>query len=296
MDSARSMPPRVRDYLDYRQFLEDYYRFRKSTTGGIRPYSYGDFSAAADIKSPRYLKMIIQGQRKLSDQMMRRFCKAMHLDREQSVEFCRLVHYGQAQDPMVRQSFLRQLIDMRIEKQVATGEIDKVSLEKVPNWVVWVVFAMSDQKGVDFKSKTLEKLFYGRISQRIIEKALASLYESGLLKHDPETGEIRKTRELIESPENVPVALIRKLQAEFCYLGMEALYQVPPEEREMSSLTLALTEEEFDRIRFDIRKFRKRIQAETRSNREDSKADRIYQLNVQLFPITDCVEKRSGCT
>ncbi|WP_374031467.1 hypothetical protein [Bdellovibrio bacteriovorus] len=59
------VPPVLSDYMNYRQFLADFYLFkRKASKGSLRAYTYAVFSAAANIKSPNYLKMIIEGKKK----------------------------------------------------------------------------------------------------------------------------------------------------------------------------------------------------------------------------------------
>ncbi|MCB0355974.1 MAG: TIGR02147 family protein, partial [Bdellovibrionales bacterium] len=92
--------PNLSAYTDYRQYLKDFYQFKKSTQSSpIRSYSYATFSAAADIKSPNYLKLIIDGQRNLSDSMIKKFAKALQLSKTEIEEFAALFHYGQAKDP-----------------------------------------------------------------------------------------------------------------------------------------------------------------------------------------------------
>ena len=58
-------------YLDYRHFLQDFYKLKRlQTQRDLRPYNYAVFSASANIKSPNYLKMIIEGKRNLSEDMI----------------------------------------------------------------------------------------------------------------------------------------------------------------------------------------------------------------------------------
>ena len=79
--------PSISEYLDFRKLLADYYQYRREISKNeIRPYNYGVFSAAANIKSPNYLKMIIEGRRNLSDDMIGKFGKALGFNKEQSDE------------------------------------------------------------------------------------------------------------------------------------------------------------------------------------------------------------------
>lgn len=280
--------PAIGDYTDFRRYLKDVYNFRRATEGtGLRPYSYSTFSAAADIKSPNYLKLIIEGRRNLSDDMISRFAKALRLNRAETEEFRVLVQYGQATEPMQRNQHIKVLADIRARKSVESGEISAQSFEKMPTWVGWVLFAMAEQESVSFDIATLQKLIRGKTNTDELQEELKKLLDSGDLVRNFETGEVRKGRDLIEAPQEVPVSVIRKLQAELIYLGIESLFRDNAKEREFGGLTVAMTEDEFQHVRFELRQLRKRLQRDLSVKRKATQGERVYQLNVQLFPLTD---------
>lgn len=283
--------PILSDYMNYRQFLADFYKFkRQSSRGSLRAYNYAVFSAAANIKSPNYLKMIIEGKRNLSDDMIGKFGKALGFNKEQTEEFRLLVQFTQATDPADRNMFLKKLSEHRVGVKIKTGEIDRKSFEKVPNWVAWIIYAMVDQEGVSFDTANLKKALRGKASEDEIENALNSLLASGDLRKDEVTGELKKARSLTESPEDIPVALVRKLQSQLMYLGLESLYQDQPTDREFGTLTMSLTKAEFEEIKFKLRQMRKTINKDNSIARMKNKGERVYQLNIQLFPVTSAVE------
>ncbi|NUM58505.1 MAG: TIGR02147 family protein [Bdellovibrionaceae bacterium] len=285
-----SVQPNLSDYLDYRLFLQEFYLYKKFVTkNDLRPYSYQLFSAAANIKSPNYLKMIIEGQRNLSDDMIGKFAKALGLNKDQTEEFSYLVKLNQAEDTSERNIYLKKISEVRVEQKLKSGEIDRKTWEKIPNWVAWIVYAMIDQEGVSFTMKNLKELLRNKASESEIESALNSLLASGEIKKDPITGEIRKSHNLIDSPEEIPVALVRKLQTQLMYLGLESLYQDAPQEREFGTLTMSLSKEEFEEIKFKLRQLRKTLNKDNSIARKEKKGERVYQLNIQLFPVTNKV-------
>lgn len=293
--STSPTPPVISDYTDYRVFLADFFDYkRKATASDLRPYSYSTFSAGANIKSPNYLKMIIEGRRNLSDEMILKFAKALGLNKEQTEDFELLVAYGQATDPADRNMFLKRISEHRVQIKLKTGEIDKKTWEKIPNWAAWVIYAMVDQEGVKYDLKTLRQLLRGKASEDEVDQALQSLFASGELVQDPATGEVRKAHTLIESAEDVPVALVRKLQAQLMYLGLESLYQDAPTEREFGTLTMCLTKQEFDEVKFKLRQLRKQIHKDNSIARMAGKGERIYQLNIQLFPVSNSAQNEGA--
>lgn len=287
--------PCLNAFTDYRQFLKEFYEYRRAQTrSSLRPYSYATFAAAADIKSPNYLKLIIDGQRNLSPEMARKFAKAMSLSKEETEEFLALVDFSQAVEPLERNRFLKVLADIRVRQQLKSGEINAETWEKVPSWVTWVVNALVDQKDVEFTPERIAEYMRGKARLDDIRRSLDRLLTSGELVKDPETGAINRGRELMSGSESVPVALVRKLQAELIYLGLESLFQDLPQDREFGAQTLALTEDEFELLKFELRQFRKRWFKDVSVARRTTKGDRVFQLNIQLFPVTESAKRPEG--
>ena len=283
--------PALSDYMDFRIFLADFYRFKKeSTKRSLRPYNYAIFSAAADIKSPNYLKMIIEGKRNLSMDMVAKFAKACGLNKAQSDEFKLLVVFNQSEDPADRNYALKQLSEYRVTQKLKLGEFDRRVFEKVPNWIGWIIYALVDQEGVVFETSKLKELLRGKASESEIDQALKNLIMSGELQKDPATGLISKGKPT-EAPEEIPPALIRQLQMQLMYLGLESLYQDNATEREFGSLTLSLTQTEFEDLKFKLRQLRKGLHKENSIARMNQKGDRVYQLNLQLFPVSNASKK-----
>ena len=106
------------------------------------------------------------------------------------------------------------------------------------------------------------------------------------MTRDSNTGLLKKSRNLIESPTHVPVELVRKIQAQLIYLGLESLYEDAPTERELGTLTLSLTATEFEELRFKLRQLRKSVHKDNSIARMKTAGEKVYQLNIQLFPVT----------
>lgn len=277
--------PQLSTYTDYRAFLKDYFEFRvHESKGHFRPFSYSDFSAAADIKSPNYLKLIIQGERNLSLDMAKKFGRALKLDKAQQTEFEALVFYGQEKDPLQRNKFLKQLSEIRSQKALDDGEFDQETWDKVPGWLSWVLYAMIDQENISFNPEMLKKSLRHHVTEKQIADALDKLKNDIAID---ENFKPRKLNAMISNADKIPAALIRKLQSELIYLGLESLYRDNVADREISGFTMAMTEEEFNLVRHDLRKVRKEIQRKLMMAREAGTGKKVYQVNIQLFPLTD---------
>lgn len=278
--------PQLSAYLDYRLYLKDYYEYRVKTDKGRRPYSYAVFSAAADIKSPSYLKLIIEGKRNLSLDMAEKFARALQFNKQETDEFVKLVLFSQASDAVERNRHFVDLVNIRLLKKMQKGEIAKENWEKLPNWLSWILYSLVDLKDIKYEPKALIKILGPIATEEQLTQAISNLFNTGILRQNEVTGEFIKVRELIPNSQDVPVELVRKLQMDLLYLGLESLFKENPVDREVGALTLALTEEEFNQIKFEIRQLKKRIAKDIVAKRVSTRGDRLYQFNLQFFPIS----------
>ncbi len=280
------MKPVLSTYVDFRDYLKDFFEYRKKQTEGqLRPYSYSDFSAAADIKSPHYLKMIIAGDRNLSADMCKKFGRALKLDKQEQLEFDTLVFYGQEKEPLQRNQFLKQLSEIRAQNALKDGQFDQETWDKVPGWLSWVLYAMIDQENATFTPADLKRALRPQVSEKQIAEALEKLLSSGDI--EIVGGYARKKNKMISNADKIPPALIRKLQSELIYLGLESLYKDDPSDREISGFTIAMTDEEYQWVRKELRTIRKELQTKLMMAREKKQGTKVYQVNIQLFPLTN---------
>ena len=74
-------------------------------------------------------------------------------------------------------------------------------------------------------------------------------------------------------------------------LAVQSLDKVNVEERDISGLTIGISEQAFSRITKEIAEFRRRVSSIVM---EDECSDRVYRLNVQLFPLTKVIANEGG--
>ncbi len=290
--SEETQAPEVGEHLDYRKYLLEFYNFKRKTERvGRRAYNYSAFSASADIKSPNYLKMIIEGKRNLSSEMIDRFSKALRHTASDRRDFRLLVSYNQEMDPVLRASKLKELAEYRYAQKKPSQDEENL----LDDWLNLVIHQLADQEGVDINNiEQLSQLIRVRPRPERVQQSIDALVGAGVFEKIG--GQLHKVKSNIESPENVPFEVIRKLQSELIFLGLESLFSDSSSDREFGGATLNLTKEEFKRLKFDLRKFRKAWHRDIEASREATQGDRVYQLNIQLFPITNSsnAEKKTG--
>ena len=123
-----------------------------------------------------------------------------------------------------------------------------------------------------------------------VTEILNFLVKAGLLKKDSEGAYRQTDRALFMDTFGVKDLVAKDLQVQMGELAVNAIKNMPKEERSMSGLTLGLTERSRERIEREIVEFRRRIVAIAT---EDEETEQVFRLNLQLFPLSENLRRRN---
>ena len=128
------------------------------------------------------------------------------------------------------------------------------------------------------------------ISAAEVSETLNFLVKMKLLKKDKD-GNYHQTDKAVTmaSMDAIPVAA-RDLQRQMGEFAIRAL-DLPLSERTMSGFVLGLTERSYERIRKEMSDFYRRVVAIAT---EEDETERVYRLNMQLFPMSKRLETKNG--
>ena len=120
-----------------------------------------------------------------------------------------------------------------------------------------------------------------------VSETLDFLVKMNLLKKD-RNGNYRQTEKSVSMGivDAVPIAA-REMQRQMGEFAIKAI-DLPLSERDMSGTVLGLTHKSYERIKKEIVDFRRRVAAIAT---EDDETERVYRLNVQLFPVSESLKK-----
>jgi len=121
-----------------------------------------------------------------------------------------------------------------------------------------------------------------------VTETLDFLEDANLLKKDREGNYVQTDKSIsMGSVDAVPLAA-KDLQRQMGELAVKAL-DLPLAERSMSGVVLGLTPDSYERIKQELLECRRRIIAIAT---ESDKTQRVYRLNLQLFPISEPIDGR----
>jgi uncharacterized protein (TIGR02147 family) len=137
---------------------------------------------------------------------------------------------------------------------------------------------------IDFKGDY--KDITGRIRPTILlaqaKNAINVLSKYGFIKKD-RFGYYRAVHKHVTSGSELRSLAVTNFQRAMMDLGKEAIDRFPKEKREISTLTVSISEEALQQMKNEIKACRARLVEIVKKSRNENM---VAQLNIQLFPLT----------
>ncbi len=275
--SSAPEPPNVFSYLDARRFLGDYYAFKKATSSG---FSYRGFSRRAGIKSPNYLKLVVDGDRNLTPKMAHRFGAACGLEGDALHYFLDLVAFTQARSKDEKSDRYERLIRFREHREI--HRIDIAYGEYLSHWYIPAIRELAFRTDFRADPEWIAARMLPAIAAEEAARGLEVLSELEMLKPGPD-GKLHPTDTLVTTGQEVKGIHLRAYHRTMMARAAAALDEIPPADRDISSVTLCLGPDAVKRMKERIRAFRRELLQMSASENDPGQ---VLQVNVQLFPLT----------
>ncbi len=271
----------VMEYNNFRVYIRDNYAERKDRSG----FTWRDFAKAAGYSSPVFLKLVCDGKCNLSDVGVERVASAMGLVGVDLQYFRQLVAFNQEK---TSDSKKRAYADMRqLAKDNSFALVGEDQYDYFDSWVNPVLREIAPQMPGATPAKIADQFVFD-VETAQVKKSLNLLQKTGLLQKDEQGNFAQGNKSITTGCIEVASLGIREMHRQMGQLAVESLDQVPVNERDVSGLTIGISDSAFEKISKEIADFRRRISAIVM---EDSGDERVYRLNVQLFPLTKGMAK-----
>ncbi|MCX7726967.1 MAG: TIGR02147 family protein, partial [Chitinispirillaceae bacterium] len=144
----------------------------------------------------------------------------------------------------------------------------------------------------DFKDNyvLLASMLIPPILPKQAKESVALLEKLGFIERDQD-GLYHQTSNVISAhPAPRDTFIIEKFQIEMLNLALQSYENIPIYERMSSSTTFSISEETFKLFKMKAREFRKEL---AEIARLDTSQERVYQLTMNLFPVSKKIETKS---
>lgn len=272
------------DYLDYRNFLRDFYELEKSLDAS---FSYRVFASAVDIDASLLLK-ILQSKRHLSDTSVEAIIAFFNFKEGKSEYFREMVAYGKAKTPEAIRKHFETLQKMRPSR---SRMLDEARYRYFQQWYYPVIRSALDvweyygeQDAAPLGNSCVPKLTATQVTT-----AVEALLQLGLAEKRPD-GRIVPSDAHVRTQDHWLSASISEYQKTVTELARQSIENIPKENRDISTLTMALDSSKIEQIRTILAEARKSI-VNVVNSMPAEQCDSVFQLNFQMFPMMKKVEK-----
>jgi uncharacterized protein (TIGR02147 family) len=267
---------RIFAYLDYRLFLRDFYRQEKAR----RPaFSHRFIAERVGAKSAGWFSDVVKGRIKLSDAHLDRLLPLLKLRPDEEEYFETLVRIDRAPSEAARLRLVRKLVSLR---ELPAHIVGEEAFDFYGSWyppVLRELLLFHDFKG---DHAALGKLLRPALKPHEAREAVELLERLGLIRLGND-GVFRPAARTLRKDSSLKSSNIAGYMKANMGLAARALDTLDREERDISCLTLAFSEEGFRKAREEVRVLRKRLLALAE---ETGPPERVFQANFQLFPVT----------
>lgn len=274
----------IYNYFDYRDFLRDIFNEYKKAHKG---FNYRSFARDAGIKDQTYLNRVINGKRNLTGNYVPNICSFFQLIPSQARYFETLVAFSNARDPDQKEELLKKILSLRYSKD--TYRIEDKKLNFYQKWYYPVIRELVTI--VDFQEdyNLLARLCKPRITAVQARGAANYLLKNDFIIKNPD-GTYTQTHQAISTGPEVNSTILRKYYHQVMKHYSDAIDTEKREDRDISSLTLSVSEGVFRGIKKEIQDFRKRLLAMAK---EDKKSpERVCLVGLHMIPRSERVNKK----
>lgn len=272
--------PSIYGYTNYRLFLADYYQFRKESKRG---YSFRQFSQAAGFCAPNVLKLVMDGQRNISGPSLEKFIQALGLTNGPAEYFRCLVAMNQADTDDERATHYEKL--KRLTPSSRRYELESDAVEYLSHWIYPVLREMALLDGFRDDPYWIQRRLNGRIELKEIVAALNFLKKKGFIHKRPD-GQFEVKDDIVISSDEVKSLAVRTFHRRILEQAMEALEDLPLDQREFGALIFQLPETALPELKARLKNFRKELHQWALEQNEATEDKAVVQLNLQMFPQT----------
>ncbi len=267
-------------YTDYRAYLKDALREKQAKNPS---FSYRLAAAGMGIGSGT-LSRILNGSRHIGPELLPKTVALLGIKRREAEYFRLLVEFQSTKNEQRKVQCYNELLKMRCCRgALVSGE----KYRFFENWYHVALFELLRIVGEN-DAELLNSLFIKPVGKVKIKKALELLRSLGYITQRPDN-KIYTTEPFLTTGDVWENMAVHRFQEEVSKLASEAINMLPKEERDFSTLTMALSTEAFGKVREVIKKARAEI---AEIERKCNNPQRVYQINFQCFPLTRTPEEK----
>lgn len=272
----------IYEYLDYRVYLGDYYEQRKKANPR---FSYRTFSDKIGFKTKDFILRVIRGERNLSSQSITMIAEGLGLGRHEASYFEALVWFNQTENTDERNTWYEKMLLVQKTARFTNQQhlLSHYQYQIYSDWKHLAIRSLIGMFGFKGDYAQLASRVTPRIKPEEAKHSIEILENCSLIRRN-KSGNYELCQPSITTGDRVPKYAIQGFHQSCLKLGAASIDTMPASVRNISGLTMGISEQGYKKIIERINAFRKEI---AQIAEEDEEATRVYQMNLLVFPLSE---------
>jgi len=273
----------VFDYTDYRTFLKDFFKSKKTSNAR---FTLGVWSNQLQLSGPAVLANILNGKRNPGHLIGQKFVQYFSFSPSEKQYFLDLINLAKvAGNSRLSLALMEKISHGRSDTNYRL--LDDRAFSTISKWYYHVIKELvilpSFKEDMDWMKATLEY----DVSSKDLRLAIQDLLELEILVRD-EQGKLNLVNKQIRTSSDSTSEAIKRYHEEALENGKSSLRKHHLHERDFSSRTIMIREDNIPYVKECIKEFRDKISS---LFEECAPSSRVYQLNIQLIPMTKVIKE-----
>jgi uncharacterized protein (TIGR02147 family) len=244
-------------------------------------FSIRAWAKELQIGSHTLLLMLLNGKRPLRLKHVPAFSQNLKLASAERLYFQALIQYDTAANPEEKELYSVWLSELNPGKDFKTKEMDQFMV--ISHWVYTAIIMMTELKSFGGTGQEISRLLKGRMTPIEAQSALQRLLDLGLIIKDS-NGKLHATYDRITTRDDVANEGARKYHQTTIEAASQAIQEVPLDQREFQSFTMAVRRDKLPLAKEMIRRFRSQLSSAVGA---EGDGDDVYQTNIHFFQLTE---------
>ncbi len=267
--------PNIYEYNSFRKFLMDYQEAKRAVN---RHFTKSAICKKLGLPNSRsYFNDVLNGKL-VSSTYIERFVRLLEFDVDEARFFRVLVKFNQADDVYERELYFDQLISLN---KTPKKFLDKNVYEYYTEWYHSSIRALLETFDFTEDYSALAKKLYPPVSEKKVKQSIDLLKRLGLVKKDKK-GVLKVHEKSIVAGKDIQKELITQYQLKCFDAAKQALMKNKTMHQVFSTNTISISSEGYERLKKKLQQFKLEIRSLV--HKDENPADRVYELNFQLYP------------
>ncbi len=240
--------------------------------------SYRYISSKTNLDASNIAK-VVQGKRSLSSTMGEELAKFFKLKKRERLYLENLIKLSKTADEKKKQCIFDELMRLR---NVNPQKIEMKQYDLYQKWHHIAILALLHYFDFNGNFKELAASLDPAITEKDAMESITLLEKLGLIKRDNKNKYVH-AHSLISTGEEWKSIAIKTFQRDMLQMALRSIDNHSQKFRDVSTLTITGSYSDILKIKEEAAKFRKKV---LRIAEDSEECQSVYQLNIQLFPLT----------